>query len=76
MPQPDGPISEMNSPGWNSSSMFWSAVVPPLPNVFETFRIETAAALAHATFSGARRTTSRSDDRDDAEEEDPEQRRR
>ena len=60
MPQPDGPISEMNSPGWNSSSMLCSAVVPPLPNVFETFRIETAAASRHATFSGARRTTRRS----------------
>ena len=57
LPQPDGPISETNSPGWKSSSMFWSATVPPLPNVFETLRIETAGG-GHATFSGARRTTS------------------
>src|SRR6476469_7198645 len=40
-PQPDGPMSEMNSPCSTSRSMSWSAVVPPL-NCFETPLIETA----------------------------------
>ena len=52
--------------------MFWSAVVPPLPNVFETFRIETAAARRSCDVLRRPPHDEPLDDRDDAEEEDPE----
>ena len=57
-PQPDGPMSEMNSPRPTSRSMSWSAVTPPFPNVFETPRAVTTASRAHTSCSGARWTTS------------------
>src|SRR3954454_11526145 len=47
LPQPDGPISETNSPGRRSRSMSCSAVTLPLRNVFVRPAIETTgAALA------------------------------
>ena len=60
LPQPDGPISETNSPGWTSRSMPSSASTSPRSKRFERFLTETAAASRHATFSGARWTSSRS----------------
>ena len=60
LPQPEGPISEMNSPRPTSRSMSWSAVTPPLPNVFVTpcGRDDDRVRRAHTSCSGARRTTS------------------
>ena len=58
LPQPDGPISEMNSPGPTSSSMSWSAVTPPRPNDFVTFRDGDDVVRAHTSTSGGRCTTS------------------
>ena len=72
MPQPDGPISETNSPGWSSRSMSWSAVVPPFAKVLVTFSIVTAAAvlIRHVLRGGADDEALGQDD--GAEEEDPE----
>ena len=87
LPQPDGPISETNSPGWRSRSMSWRACVWPPSKVFVTCSIETAAGWSvcviglRSRWVGARsrdvapgraRTTSALDDHDDAEEDDPE----
>ena len=61
LPQPEGPISETNSPGCTSRSIRSSASTSPRSKRFERPVIETAAAVvAHATCSGARRTSSRS----------------
>ena len=55
MPQPDGPISETNSPASICRSIPVSAVTFPFGNVFVRPLIVDDA---HATCSGARRTTS------------------
>ena len=60
LPQPEGPISETNSPGWTSRSIRSSASTSPRSKRFESPVTETAAASRHATFSGARWTSSRS----------------
>ena len=62
LPQPDGPIRETNSPGCTSRSIRSSASTSPRSKRFESPVTETAAAaaVAHATCSGARRTSSRS----------------
>ena len=57
LPHPDGPIREMNSRSPISRSIPWSATTPPVPNSFLTFDRRDDA---HATCSGARRTTIRS----------------
>ena len=57
MPQPDGPISETNSPVRASRSMSCSAVTLPRGKVFVTPSTGTTGSRAHAGTSGARRTT-------------------
>ncbi len=58
LPQPDGPISDTNSPGASARSMSCSAVTLPRGKTFVTFSIRTTDVVAHPTFSGARRTMS------------------
>ena len=57
-PQPDGPISDTNSPRSTSRSISCSAVTPPLPKTFVRLLIETTEpSAAHTRRSGARCTT-------------------
>ena len=59
LPQPEGPISETNSPGWTSRSIVLEREhVAALEALRERPRPTTAAGVAHATCSGARRTSS------------------
>ena len=61
LPQPDGPISETNSPGWMSSVDVLQRRHAGAERLREAVdRDDDVRLVGHATFSGARRSTSRS----------------
>ena len=76
LPQPEGPISEMNSPAPTSRSMSWSAVTPPRGNVLVTPRRETTGVQrAHAQLLRRAAHDELLREHDGEEEADAEQRR-
>ena len=72
LPQPEGPISETNSPGSIARSMSCSATTSPRSKRFVS--LLDLDDLRHATCSGARRDDELLGEHDDEEERDAEQR--
>ena len=60
MPQPDGPISETNSPGLELELDVLERRRAALAERLRDVPDRDRGGVGHATFSGARRTTSRS----------------